>query len=134
DADGPSPRRSADLGKPHRGLPGRIPGFRGSGFGHAGGTSGSLYAILSPRQGQRCWLIFGRVPWRGVGGQKRLTPGLMILVKPQSLLHGRDVLFHAGSDGNFYGSFGCFPGIVKTAGLSAGHAERVEHERLCAVT
>jgi len=60
-------------------------------------------------------------------------PGLMVLVKPQSLLHGRDILFHACSGRNIYGSFNGFLCVVEAAGLGASHAQRIKHERQCAV-
>ena len=58
----------------------------------------------------------------------------MIAVKLQSLVQGHNVWLPAGRRGQSNGFFGRLPGVIKTARLGAGHAQRVEHKRLRAVT
>jgi hypothetical protein len=57
----------------------------------------------------------------------------MVFVKFQPLLQWPEV-FRPGSGGEIHGLLSHFPGLVETAGLRAGHAQRVERERLGPVT
>jgi hypothetical protein len=66
---------------------------------------------------------------RRVGGQERFAPRLVIFVKLQSLLQ-RLEFFHLGGGGEVNRPLGHFLRVGEIAGLGAGHAEHIEHERL----
>jgi len=66
---------------------------------------------------------------RCVGGQERFPPRLVIFVKLQSLLQWLEVFYFGGSR-EVNRTLRHFLRVGEIAGLSAGHAEHIQHERL----